>query len=95
MHEYGEIAGAYGLAAMIVDKTRTTDRFSLVVLIRRPANRFDTYWIYRNMDLTKYDMFRASGDIFVDNQLPEGHKLCEIQWDKKSAKWGCTGIGRL
>ena len=95
-YEYGEIAGAFGLAAMIVDKTRTVDRFSLIVFIRRPANRFDTYWIYRNMDLTKYAMSRSSGDIFVEYPGPDGNRtLCEIQWDKKSGKWGCTGIGRL
>ena len=95
-HEYGEIAGAYGLAAFIVDKTRTADRFSLVVFIRRPANRFDVYWIYRNMDLSKYAMSRASGDIFVEYPGPDGNRtVCEIQWEKKSGKWGCSEFGRL
>jgi hypothetical protein len=88
-YEYGEIAGAYGLPAIIVDKTRTADRFSLIVFIRRPSNRFDTYWIYRNMDLSKYAMSRASGDIFVEYPGADGNTtFCEIQWDKKSRKMG-------
>ena len=92
-HEYGEMAGAYGLAALVVDKTRDADRFSLVIFVRRPANRYDLYWIYRNMDLSKYRMSRASGDIFVDYPRGDGTKgVCEIQWDRKQRRWSCTSV---
>jgi hypothetical protein len=92
-HEYGEMAGAYGLAALVVDKTRDADRFSLVIFVRRPANRYDLYWIYRNMDLSKYRMSRASGDIFVDYPLEDGtNGVCEIQWNRKQRRWSCKSV---
>lgn len=92
-YNYGEMSGAYGLAALIVDKTLTKDRYSLVVFIRRPANRYDVYWIYQNMDLSKYKMSRASGDIFVDYVHHDGTKgVCGIQWDRKERRWGCTAV---
>jgi hypothetical protein len=96
IHEYGEIAGAYGLAALVVNKTHNTNRDSLIVFIRRPANRFDVNWIYRNMDLSKYGMSRASGDIFVNFPREDGTSgICEIQWDRKESRWACTAIGRV
>jgi hypothetical protein len=92
-HDYGELAGAYGLAALVVDKTRNADRFSLVIFVRRPANRYDLYWIYRNMDLSKYRMSRASGDIFVHYPRENGTSgVCEIQWDRNERRWACTGV---
>jgi hypothetical protein len=92
-HDYGEMAGAYGLAALIVDKTLNADRFSLLIFVRRPANRFDVYWIYRNIDLSKYRMSRASGDIFIDELHDDGTKgVCEIQWDRKQRRWACTAL---
>ena len=93
IHEYGEMAGAYGLAALIVDKTHDADRFSLVIFVRLPANRYDLYWIYRNMDLSKYRMSRSSGDIFVEYPLEDGTKgICEIQWNRKQRRWSCTSV---
>jgi len=92
-HEYGEMAGAYGLAALIVDKTRDADRFSLVIFVRRPANTYDLYWIYRNMDLSKYRMSRSSGDIFVEYPRDDGtNGVCEIQWNRKQRRWSCTSV---
>src|SRR6266850_7210458 len=79
--DYGEMAGAYGLAALIVDKTlMTAKRFSLIIFVERPDNRADIYWIYRDMDLSKYRMSRSSGDIFVDEVHEDGSKSgCEIR----------------
>ena len=92
-HDYGEMAGAYGLAALVVDKTRGADQFSLVIFVRRPANSYDVYWIYRNMDLSKYRMSRASGDIFVNYPREDGTSgVCEIQWDRKVRRWSCKGL---
>jgi hypothetical protein len=92
-YDYGEMAGAYGLAALVVDKTLTEAKFSLVIFIERPAGRYDIYWIYRNLDLSKYGMNRASGDIFVDYVNSDGTRgVCEIQWDRKQRRWACTGV---
>jgi hypothetical protein len=41
-YDYGEMAGANGLALLIVNKTiQSIQRFSLVIFIERPANRYD------------------------------------------------------
>ena len=90
-YDYGEMAGAYGLALLIVNKTiPNAQRFSLVIFIERPANRYDIYWIYRDMDLSKYRMSRASGDIYVDEVRKDGTRgVCEIQWSKKQRAWTC------
>jgi len=92
--DYGELAGAYGLAMLIVDKTATSPkRMSLIIFVERPVNRSDIYWIYRDMDLSKYRMSRASGDLFVDEVHEDGSKsVCEIRWDKKERIWACRGL---
>jgi hypothetical protein len=90
-HDYGEMAGAYGLAALIVDTTRTENQYNLVIFISRPANKYDVYWIYQNMDLSKYRMSRASGNIYVDYVRDDGTMgVCRIQWGRKERRWACT-----
>ncbi len=93
-YDYGEIAGAYGLALLIVNKTiPSVQRFSLVIFIERPANRYDIYWIFRDMDLSKYSMTRASGDIFVDEVRKDGTRaVCQIEWSKKQREWTCQSL---
>jgi hypothetical protein len=90
-HDYGEMAGAYGLSTLIVDKTVAgTQRFSLVIFIERPASTYEVYWIYQNMDLSKYRMSRSSGDIMVEEVHDDGTTTaCEIQWVKKERRWTC------
>ncbi len=97
MTDYGELAGAYGLAMLIVDTTGTgPKRMGLIILVDRPNNRSDVYWIYRDRDLSKFKISRSSGDIFVDEVHEDGTKsVCEIRFDKKQGKWGCSGFGRL
>jgi hypothetical protein len=92
--DYGELAGAYGLATLIVDKSASSsNRMSLIIFVDRPDNRSDIYWIYRDKDLSKYRMSRASGDIFVDEVHEDGSKsVCEIRWDKKEGTWACRGL---
>lgn len=92
--DYGELAGAYGLATLIVDTTVTgPERMSLVIFVTRPNNRSALFWIYRDMDLSKYKMSRASGDIFVDEVHEDGTRsVCEIRYDKKEGKWACRGV---
>ncbi len=93
-YDYGEMAGAYGLALLIVNKTiQSIQRFSLVIFIERPANRYDIYWIYRDMDLSTYRMTRASGDIFVDEVRKDGTRgVCQIEWSKKRREWICQSL---
>ena len=91
--DYGELAGAYGLAILIVDKTVSgSTRMSLIIFIDRPGHRSDLYWIYRDMDLSKYRMSRSSGDIFVEVQENGIRSVCEIGWDKKQRTWACRGL---
>ena len=88
--DYGELAGAYGLATLIVDKTVSdSKRMSLIIFIERPGNRSDLYWIYRNMDLSKYQMSRASGDILVEVHENGSRSVCEIQWVRNEHRWTC------
>jgi len=91
---YGEIAGAYGLALVIVDKSlASSSRFSLIVFIRRPRNKYDLYWIYKNADLSRVSLNRVSGDIFVSGIREGGSSLnCEIAWSRKDNKWTCLGL---
>jgi hypothetical protein len=91
--EYGEIAGANGLAVLIVDTTAADHQgMSLIIFIERPGHRSDIYWIYRDMDLSKYRMSRSSGDILVERPKPDqGSAICEIQWDRSLKQWTCKG----
>ncbi|OLE97137.1 MAG: hypothetical protein AUG75_11860 [Cyanobacteria bacterium 13_1_20CM_4_61_6] len=93
-HDYGEIAGAYGLALFVMDKTVTTSKnCSLLVFIRRPRNRYDLYWIYRNEDLSQLSLSRASGDIFVSGIREDGTNVnCEIAWSRKDNRWTCLSF---
>jgi len=94
VYDYGEIAGAYGLALMVIDKTKPVDsRFGLIIFLERPGDRYDTYWIYRDTNLRSFSMQRASGDIFVEEKFGDGsRKMCEIQWTRKKGKWTCEPL---
>lgn len=96
-YEYGEIAGAYGLALLIANRTKhDNDRFSLIIFIRRPGNRYDTYWIFRDMDLRGYSLSRASGSVYVEDKL-EGKRRtnCRIEWSKAKRQWNCNPYGGM
>jgi len=89
--DYGELAGAYGFTALIVDKTISSpNRMSLIVFIERPGRTADVYWIYRDLDLSKYRMSRSSGDMLVDEVHEDGSRsVCEIEWVKNEKRWTC------
>jgi hypothetical protein len=90
-HDYGELGGAYGLVLFMVDKT-TTDakRFSVAVLIRRPANRYDLYWIFQNADLSRVNLRRHSGDAYLEEFRDDRtSSYCDIQYNRKLRKWAC------
>jgi hypothetical protein len=90
-YEYGEIAGAYGLGLFVVDKTLPKPKnFSFVIFVERPRNRYDIYWIYRDENLSGFNLSRSSGDIFLRGVSENGMPIdCEVQWSKNSGKWTC------
>ena len=89
-YNYGEIAGAYGLALFIVNKTKTgNDRFSLVIFIERPGDRYSLYWIYRDRDLRASRLSRSSGSLFVETGERTEREICRIQWTKSKGEWTC------
>jgi len=93
-HEYGEIAGAWGLAMIVKDDSITSaKKSSLLAFIRRPGNRFDLYWIYRNEDLSRLGLSRLSGDIMVSGTREDGTAVnCEIAWTRKDNRWTCLSL---
>jgi hypothetical protein len=93
-HEYGEIAGAWGLAMIVRDNSITSaKKSSLLAFIRRPGNRFDLYWIYRNEDLSRLGLSRLSGDIMVSGTREDGTAVnCEIAWSRKDNRWTCLSL---
>lgn len=90
--DYGEMSGAYGLIAFIVDKTIVdNDRFSVVVFIERPGNRYTLHWILRNKDLSRVNLRRHSGNVYLQEFRDDGtSRSCDVQWDHKEKKWGCN-----
>lgn len=89
--DYGELSGAYGLVAFIVDKRITSkDRFSLVVFIERKGNSHSLHWVKRDEDLSAVTMGRHSGNVYLQELLDDGTtRFCDIQWDRKSREWDC------
>lgn len=92
-YDYGEIAGAYGLAMFVINKTIAEPQsFGLIILIERPANRYDAYWIYRDKDLSRVTLNRHSGNIYLAGLGDAGESLnCDIKWDKSERRWACKG----
>jgi hypothetical protein len=93
-YDYGEIAGAYGLALVTVDMTpNLSDRLGLLVFIRRTGHKYDLYWIYKNDNVSELTLNRASGDIFVTGTREDGSSInCEIAWSRKENKWTCINF---
>lgn len=90
-YEYGEIAGAYGLAIFVINKILPKPKnFSFAVFVERPKNRYDIYWVYRDENLSGLNLSRSSGDIFLRGTREDGTSAdCEIQWSRTSRKWTC------
>jgi hypothetical protein len=91
VHDYGEIAGAYGLALFVVDTTKSgLERFGLIIMLERPADRYDIYWIFRDRDFTNFELSRASGSLFVWHPGEDRKRTtCRIEWVRAKGKWTC------
>lgn len=89
--DYGEMSGAHGLIVFIVDKaTSDINRFSVVVFIERPGNKYTLHWIFRDKDLSRVNLRRHSGDVYLQEFREDGTShVCDVQWDRKKARWGC------
>jgi len=90
-YDSGEMGGANGLAVIIIDKTTSAlQRFSCVVFISRPGNRYDLYWIFKNEDLSHFTMGRHSGDVYLwEHRDDGGSRVCDIQYSRKQKRWAC------
>lgn len=91
VHDYGEIAGAYGLALFVVDITKTElDRFGLIIMLQRPRDRYDVYWIFRDTDFSNLTLSRSSGSLFVRRSgANKEETVCRIEWVRAKGKWTC------
>ena len=89
--DYGEMGGAYGLIIFIVNKTATAvNHFSVVVFIERPRNRYSVHWIFRDQDLSRVNLRRHSGDVYLEEFRDDGTThTCDVQWNRKLARWSC------
>ena len=90
-HDYGELSGAYGLTLFMINRKATFPNwFSVAVLIRRSANRFDLYWIFQNADLTHFNLGRHSGDVYLIEYTNDGKThVCDLQYSRKQKRWAC------
>jgi hypothetical protein len=87
----GETSGAKGLAVIVVDKRLSPpQRFSCLVFVSRPGNRYDLYWIFKNEDLSHFTMGRHSGDVYLSEYREDGTtRVCDIQFSRKQKRWAC------
>ena len=90
--DYGEMSGAYGLIVFIVDKNITdVNRFSVVAFIERPGTQYSLHWILRDKDLSRVNLRRHSGDVYLQEFREDGTShICDVQWDRKQARWDCN-----
>lgn len=81
------------LASIVVDTTKTdANKFGLVIFspIRGTKDKYETNWLYRDKDLSKTTVNRASGEFYVTEYLDDGsRKACSVKWNKKAKKFEC------
>jgi hypothetical protein len=90
----GEVAGAYGGAMMILDKSLPgPNQSSLIVFIKHAHNKYDLYWIFKEENLSRVSISRSSGSIMVGGLREDGSPVnCHIAWSQKDNKWTCIGL---
>lgn len=89
--DYGEMNGAWGVVLFMVQRTATFPKwFSVAVLIKRPGNRFDLYWIFQNADLTHFNLGRHSGDVYLLEYTDDGKtRSCDLEYSRQQGRWAC------
>jgi hypothetical protein len=82
------------LAAIVVDTTgQDNGRFSLVIFSPPKSKKivFETHWIFRDSDLSKVTIGRASGDLSVREHLQNGsQKSCFARWNRATKQFECN-----
>lgn len=81
------------LAAIVVDKTKTdTNKFGLVIFspIKDSKDKYEINWLYRDQDLSKSTVNRASGELYVAKYSDDGSRQsCSVKWNPKIKKFEC------
>jgi len=84
------------LAAIVVDTTKTDEnRFSLVIFspTKGKKDAYETHWFYRNRDLSKTSVNRASGYFYITEHLDDGtQKSCSVAWNNKQKQFECEKL---
>jgi hypothetical protein len=82
------------LAAIVVDMTKNDqNRFCLVIFspIKNAKDKYDINWLYRDKDLSKTTVSRASGEFYVEQFSDDGNrKACSVNWNKKRQIFECN-----
>lgn len=81
------------LAAIVVDTTKNeANKFGLVFFspIKETKDKYEINWLYRDKDLSKATVSRASGEFYVSEYSDDGsRKSCSVKWNKKAKKFEC------
>jgi hypothetical protein len=81
------------LAAIVVDTTKNdVNRFGLVIFspVKGKHEEYNINWLYRNVDLSKFTVNRASGDLYVTQYSDDGRQSsCSVKWNKKLKTFEC------
>lgn len=81
------------LAAIVVDTTKNDNNRFSIVIFSPPEDKkdaYETHWLYRNRDLSKTTINRASGEFYVTEHLEDGtQKSCSVNWKKQKKKFFC------
>jgi len=90
---YAQITDADHLAAIVVDTTRMDDaRFGLIIFSapRSKNGAYVAHWLYRDRDLSRAGVTRASGELYVSEYGDDGSEaVCNVHWDKRQRKYVC------
>lgn len=82
------------LAAIVVNTTKSdSNKFSLVIFspIKGKKDEYEINWLYREQDLSKATVNRASGDLYVREYLDDGsQKSCFVKWNPKIREFNCN-----
>lgn len=90
---YEKRIGEDHFVAIVVDIARSdSERFGLVIF-SPPANKEKTYelnWLYKDRDLSRTTISRASGYLIVNEYLDDGStEGCFVSWSKQEGRFGC------
>jgi hypothetical protein len=81
------------LAAIVIDTTKNDDKRFGLVIFSPPSNKkeiYDLHWLYKDRDLSRMTVNRASGYMTVNEYLDDGsQKGCFVEWNKIRKEFEC------